>query len=140
MNNPSIWNPMASAGIVTDAAYLTGVEIPVPADGLMAFVTALADLYILNLTSGAVVDNVRVIGTSLGGDSRWLKTGLADGPAVVFDNASDKLNVRSARSADQSPVDPAKSGITNFGSDTSALTTGVTGNYATCGEIGRAHV
>jgi hypothetical protein len=83
-NTPSIWDPAPSATIVSDAAYLTGVEIPIAEAGHLAFVRTLGDYYYLNLTSGAPIDNVTVIGTWLGGLSRWLKTGITAGGGGVL--------------------------------------------------------
>ena len=54
-------------------------------------------------------------------------------PAVVFDPnppCTPTTNVRTARSANQSPIGEPVLGATNFGSDTSGVTTGVTANYA----------
>ncbi len=53
-------------------------------------------------------------------------------PPVVFDNDTPLVanNITNNRT-DSSPIDNTKVGITNFGSDTTALTTGVTADYAT---------
>lgn len=55
-------------------------------------------------------------------------------PAVVFDPSppcTPTTSLRSNRSANQSPIAEPVVGATNLGSDTSGVSVGVTGNYAT---------
>jgi hypothetical protein len=51
--------------------------------------------------------------------------------AIVFDNATDQVNIRSNRAANQSDINNTKAGITNFSNKTDIATgIGVDGNYA----------
>jgi hypothetical protein len=54
--------------------------------------------------------------------------------AVIFDDAVplDRVNIRSDRASNQSPIDNTQAGITNLGSE-NGLGTGATANYATVG-------
>ena len=79
-NNPSIWQPTTSATDgVPNLSYLSGVQIPVPEDGILVFVVDTGTgpssgfEYQLSLLSGAPIDGFNVIGTFLGGTSRWLR-------------------------------------------------------------------
>jgi hypothetical protein len=56
-------------------------------------------------------------------------------PAVIFDDAvaADKVNIRSDRASDQSPIDNTQAGITNLGSNTGGAAPGATANYSTIG-------
>jgi len=59
-------------------------------------------------------------------------TGSQNGnAAVVFDTLASKVNIRSDRVSNQSPIDNTKVGITNLGNDTAGTTVGVTGSYST---------
>lgn len=92
MNNPSVWNPMASATVVTDLATLEGVNIPIGVDGLVVFVESTNDYYWFSLASGAAVDGFNVVTTSRGGASRWIKSGITSIGSIndiLYGNGAD---------------------------------------------------
>lgn len=53
--------------------------------------------------------------------------------AVIFDDfvPANKVNIRSDRATNQSPIDNTKAGITNLGSDNGSFMPGVLGDYGT---------
>lgn len=91
MSNPSIWQPAASATDgVPNLSYLSGVQIPVPEDGILIFVTDTGTgptsgfEYQLSLLSGAAIDGYDVVATFLGGASRWLRRQFGGGALATY--------------------------------------------------------
>lgn len=70
------------------------------------------------------------------GATAWSLFGTGGGDqAVVFDDfvPADKVNIRSDRATNQSPIDNTKVGITNLGSDDGGGGVGTTADYSTIG-------
>lgn len=98
-NNPSVWSPAPSAADgVPNLSYLSGVQIPVPEDGIAVFVTDTGGgptsgaNYRLSLLSGAVIAPPLVVGTFLGGATRWLQDAGGGGiTGIVVEDESVPL-------------------------------------------------
>jgi len=76
--NPSYWNPLSFNRVAT-INDLSGLEIPLPIDGIVVFVETVGvpinggAYYGLLLSSGQPIDGINVVGTFLGGAARWLR-------------------------------------------------------------------
>lgn len=85
--SPNVWNPTPSATHtgVPDLTTLSEIEILEPVSGPLVYVNdtgtgpGSGDFYFLDLISGAAVLLPDVVSCSLGGNARWIKTGITSG-------------------------------------------------------------
>lgn len=149
INTPSVWQPIAAAnnGVPT-GAYLAGIKIPVPQDGIYVWVIdpagggpSTGNFYILSLLSGAIVDGFNVIETSIGGLTRWIRYAsgggisgitIEDEGVPIGNNPKSTLNFTGAgvtaidSGGEISEINiPGSSGDTNRLLETGLTTTGI---------------